>query len=310
MAKKREPKKINLGLIFMIILIAIVVISFVSCTVLMFVEVEPAGDVAQISIDGTLMAGDSGSFLVTGTSSTEIVKLIEKADENEGIKAILFEINSPGGSAVASKEIADAIKRVEKPTYSLIRELGASGAYWAASATDTIVANDLSIVGSIGVIASYIEFAGLLERYNMTYQRLVGGEYKDLGTPFKKLDDDERILLQDKIDKMHDYFIREVASNRGMDVARVREMATGEFYLGFEALELGLVDKLGDKETAIEIIKQDLNMTELDIAEYETTATLMDLFSGVFSSQFFFVGQGIGSAFVDAGIYNKINIIT
>ena len=86
-------------------------------------------------------------------------------EENKDIKAIVLEINSPGGSAVASDEIASAVKKSNKPTVAVIREAGASGGYWIASSTDHIIANRMSITGSIGVISSYLEFSGLIEKY-------------------------------------------------------------------------------------------------------------------------------------------------
>ena len=107
-----------------------------------------------------------------------------------------MEINSPGGSAVASDEIATAVKNAKKPVISLIREVGASGGYWVASASDYIIANRMSITGSIGVISSYLEFSGLMEKYGVGYERLVAGENKDLLTPYKKLEADQKALVQ------------------------------------------------------------------------------------------------------------------
>lgn len=304
-----EKKRISIGLIILIVILALIVLGFVSCTVSLFVDVVPSGNVALIPIEGQLVAGSADGILSSGVSSKDIVNLVEKADKNPSVKAIILEINSPGGSVIATKEIGDAVKRAHKPTYSLIREVGASGGYWIASATDKIIADELSVTGSIGVLSSYVEFAGLLERYNMTYQRLVSGKYKDMGSPFKEMTTDERELLMQKILKIHEYFIKEVAANRKLDVEHVRKLATGEFYLGSEALELGLIDALGNKQTVIEIIKKELNMTEVEIAEYRKTKTLKDIFSEVFSEQFFFIGRGIGSALVDARLSSRIDII-
>ena len=114
-----------------------------------------SGNVALIPIDGVIVGDKDSDFLFESvTSSPEAVELIEKANKNPNIKAIILEINSPGGSAVASEEIANAIRKTNKTTVAWIREAGASGAYWVASATDYVVANRASITGSIVVIAS------------------------------------------------------------------------------------------------------------------------------------------------------------
>src|SRR3989344_424058 len=219
-----------------------------------------------VPISGTIVSTDSGDdFFGSGVvSSKTLVDDIKELDRDDSVKGIIFEIDSPGGTAVASKEIADAIKNLTKPNYALIREVGASGAYWVASASDKIIASPISITGSIGVIAGYLEFSGLFEKYGVNYERLVSGKYKDVGTPYRELTDDERDLLQRKIDMIHEYFIQEVASNRDMDVNYVRNLSTGEFFLGEEALELGLIDKLGNRDTAIELMKNELNDTEID----------------------------------------------
>ena len=311
MAKKEAGK--SRWKLVLIILIVLFMISWIfSCTASLFLGAEGAvsGNVALIEIKGPITVDGLGSFAGEGTSSTQVIEFIKDADENPSIKAILFEINSPGGSAVASKEIADAIARTNKSTYALIREVGASGGYWVASAADHIIANELSKTGSIGVIASYIEFAGLLERYNMTYQRLVAGQYKDMGSPFKILPADEKNILQNKINKIHYYFIGSVAENRNMSIDKVKQIATGEIYLGSEALELGLIDSLGDKEAAVELIKQQLNLTKVEFAEYKKPKSFIEVLAGAFSENFFAIGKGIGSAITEQKTATKLEILT
>jgi protease-4 len=292
----------------MLLIVLLVLSFFVSIVFSMFVEVEPFGNVALIPIKGELSIDSTSSFSSETTGSEEIVNYIEKAAGKTSIKAIVLDINSPGGSPVASREIADAIKRANKTTVAVIREVGASGAYWVASAADYIIADEMSITGSIGVISSYIEFAGLLQRYNMTYQRFTSGKYKDLGDPFKQLQSDEREILQNKMDKIHTIFIKSVAENRKMPEESVRNLATGEFYLGIEAKENGLIDAIGNRETAKDYLRQKLNLTEIEFAEYKRTASLLDLLSGVIAPQSFMVGKGIGSELKDSS--KSMQIIT
>jgi protease-4 len=257
-----------------------------------------SGNVALISIKGTIMSEASSDIFGSSVAdSPTITEYIKMASDNPNIKAIIFEIDSPGGSAVASDEIAAAIKKVNKTTVAWIREIGASGGYWVASATDHIVAHRMSITGSIGVISSYLEFSRLLENYNVTYERLVAGKYKDIGSPFKELTGEERDLFQGELDIIHEYFIDEVAANRNLSKKQVKDMATGMFFLGSQAMDMGLVDELGGKEEAVAYVENKLNITA-QIAEYRPKRTLLDMLSSVFSKQSFFVGKGIGSALI------------
>jgi protease-4 len=253
------------------------------------------GNVALIPIEG-MITGNGGKYLgQTTVSSKEIVKYIESANEDEQIKAIVLEINSPGGSAVASDEIAAAVKKSKLPVISQIREVGASGGYWIASATEQIISNRMSITGSIGVISSYLEFSGLMEEYGISHQRMVAGKYKDVGSPLRKLKEEEEKLLQKKINRIHEYFIEEISENRNLEKDQVKKIATGEFYLGVEALNLGLVDQLGDKETVKEYLKNKHQIIEVDYVVYQKESGFLEMLSGVFSEFFFNVGEGFGS---------------
>ena len=295
---KKEVKKKNP----LVIVLIIVAVSFVCFFIILplaftFLSNIQLGNVALIPIEG-IITGNGASYLGSSTvSSKTIVDYIEQADKNPQVKVILLEINSPGGSAVASDEISTAIKKANKPVVSVIREVGASGGYWIASATEHIVANRMSITGSIGVISSYLEFSGLMEDYGVGYERLVAGERKDIGTPLKKLSVEEKEILQKKLDKIHDFFIEEIALNRNLPESDVRKVATGEFFLGIEALNLGLVDELGDKSTAENYIKNTYNLDEVDYVVYQRQPGLLEAFSLVVSDFFFNIGEGIGSVF-------------
>jgi len=244
------------------------------------------GNVAVIPVHGVITAAGDDGFGGRGASSSDIVKLIQKADDSSAIDVILIEVNSPGGSPVASSEIVEAIKKTEKPTVSVIREVGASGGYWVASAADTVFANQLSITGSIGVIGSYLEIEGLLENYNVTYRRLVKGKYKDAGSPFKELTGEEEQLFDRVLQKLYEAFIADVAANRQMTFGEVQTLANGFVYLGEEALDLGLVDQLGTMDDAIEFIENTYNITAETVV-LERKRTLLDVLSGVVNKKTF-----------------------
>ena len=284
--------------VFVLLLLAILGFIAVGMTSLFVgVDVESlSGNVALISINGIILATEDSTSIFSDVSpSQDIVELIEKADKNSNIKAIILEINSPGGSAVASQEIADAVAKANKTTVAWIREVGASGAYWVASASDHIVANRASITGSIGVIASYLEFPGLLEEYNVSYRRLVSGEYKDIGSPFKEMTKEEKELFQQDLDSIRDYFVSEVAENRHLSKKDVDKVANGLFYLGAQAKELGLVDQLGGKDDVIKYIEKKDGI-KAEIVEYKKEKSLLEVLSKVLSKQSFSVGQGIGNS--------------
>ena len=126
--------------------------------------------IAVINIDGEITSNDNLGFFESGVSSNKIIADLERANKNNGIKAVILEINSPGGVVVGSREIVKEVKGMNKPVIALIRDVGASGAYWIASASEWIIADEMSITGSIGVYSSYLEFSGLLEKYNISYQ--------------------------------------------------------------------------------------------------------------------------------------------
>ena len=309
MAKaKKEVSKWNKVLKIIIIL---VIFSFiVSWIISIFIgEDFKDGNVAVIPIKGIIASENYGVFGQEVSDSQTIVEFIEKADRNPNIKGIIFEINSPGGSPVATEEISDAIKRTNKTTVAWIREMGASAGYWVATSCDKIVASKMSVTGSIGARLSYMEFSGLLKDYNITYQRLIAGKYKDVGDPFTTLGLQERKLLQNYLDKLHEYFISAVAENRGLSEKKVKEIATGMFYLGSEAKELGLVDVLGGKEEAKKIIEEELNITA-ELTEYKEEKRLSDLLGGIFSQQSFFIGKGIGNSLLESRNFNKFEVWT
>ena len=236
------------------------------------------GNVALIPIQGIISVGDSSSFSSGYVTSDSVIESLKKAEKNDNIKAIILDINSPGGSGVAADEISQMIKSIDKPVISVVRELGASAAYWIASSSDTIFANRLSFTGSIGVIGSYLDFSGFIEEYNITYQRFVSGKFKDFGSPFKEPSKEEKEIFQNLIDEVADVFIEEVALNRNIPVDDVRKIATGQIFLGKKSNELGLIDIVGTKEDALKYIENELNIT-VEIKEFKKKKSITDILS-------------------------------
>lgn len=299
--EKQEPQR-SPWIIILFVLFFLTCFSFFVIAVLTFLftdNVLAGGNVAVIPIKGVIMIDeDSSLFSSSGiASSTEIVEQIQLAQEDPTIEAIILDINSPGGAPVASAEITRAIKEANKTTVAVIREVGASGAYWAASAADHIIANEVSITGSIGVLASYIEYSGLMERYNVSYERFVAGKYKDMGTPYREMSEEEKQLYQNELDLMHDIFIRAVAENRDLEYAYVKELATGQIYLGVTALELGLIDKLGSIQEAYTYIEETKGI-EVEPVAFETEKSFWEELASALDQSAFHVGTGIGAVLV------------
>ncbi len=283
-------------IILKIIAVILIILVFLGFLGIFIPQDIKQGNVAVIPIDDLITSGDSGSF-VKGADSNSIVEMIEEAEESKSIKAILLDINSPGGAPVATDEIAQAVKAADKPVIAVIREMGASGAFWIATSADYVFANRMSVTGSIGVQASRLEFGNFLQEYNVTYRQLTAGKYKDTGTIWREMTAEEQTMYKVILDKLHNEFISAVAKNRNLDESFVRELATGFVYLGSEAKEFGLVDELGNKKDALNYIEKQLNITAEPV-EYRQPRSFFEELSGLTENGFYSVGQGIGSSLV------------
>lgn len=183
---------------------------------------------------------------VDETSSEDIIYLIDQANTDDNIKAIILEVDSYGGSAVAAEEINQALQSTDKPTVAFVRSAAASAAYWAASGADTIFASPLSDIGSIGVTMSYLDNTKKNAKDGLTYNSLSAGKFKDYGNPDKILTEDEKKLIMRDLNITHDIFINTVSKNRNLPIEKVKSLADGSSMPGQMALENGLIDQLGD----------------------------------------------------------------
>ncbi|MAF36105.1 signal peptide peptidase SppA [archaeon] len=267
--------------------------------------------IAVIPITGPITISTLPSPLSIASSTSfsgGIIAHIDNADRDNSVKAIIFEINSPGGTVVASKEIADRITKLNKPTVALVREAATSGAYWVASAADVIVADPLSVTGSLGVTGSYVEFSGLLDEYDVDYVQLTTGEFKDTGTPFRDLTSREREIMETKLDIIHEYFITDVARKRKITDENIRKLDSGIFYLGLEAEKLGLVDMLGDKDSAVQVAKDLAKIKDAKVTTYEEKRGLVDFFLGAQAESVYYFGRGFGDAFYSNQIKSRNSV--
>ena len=210
------------------------------------IRVLPRGRVAIIRLYGPISGGGR---------SAAAVELAARLRASRRVPAVVVDIDSPGGSASASDDVFLALERLArvKPLVASIRGVGASGAYLAAMAARRVLANPNAIVGSIGVISASPRLPRLLERAGVSVSVTKAGRLKEMGAPWRDDDDEERTREQDLVNAIYDAFVGRVATARNLAVERVRELATGEVWLGSRAHELGLVDEIGDLERAVEV---------------------------------------------------------
>jgi protease-4 len=188
-------------------------------------------------------------------SPQPVVGQLKKFGDDSSIKAIILHVNSPGGGVAASEEIYREVKRIrtekKKKIVVSIESVGASGAYYVASASDKIYADRGSIVGSIGVIAQWVNYGDLLKWAKLKDVVLKTGEFKDTGNPARDLTPAEQAYMQSLIDNMFGQFIQAVADGRGLKYDDVKSFANGKVWTGEQALAMKLIDSVGDFETAV-----------------------------------------------------------
>jgi protease-4 len=189
--------------------------------------------------------------------SRPIIDQLKRYEDSNSVKAILLNIDSPGGGVAVSQEIYTEIKRLrekkDKIVVAYLSSTGASGAYYVSVATNKIVANPGTIVGSIGVIAEWTNYADLMEWAKLKDIVFKTGEFKDTGSPSRALTDNEKKYFQGLIDDMYVQFLEAVASGRKLDLQEVRSMADGRVFTGRNAKERKLIDEIGNFQDAVDV---------------------------------------------------------
>ncbi|MFZ0290243.1 MAG: signal peptide peptidase SppA [Candidatus Sulfotelmatobacter sp.] len=188
-------------------------------------------------------------------SPEPVVGQLKKFNDDSSIKAIILHVNSPGGGVAASEEIYREVKRIhdekKKRIVVSIETVGASGAYYVSSASNKIYADNGSIVGSIGVIAEWVNYGDLLKWAKLKSIVFKTGEFKDTGNPTRDLTPAEQAYMQSLIDNMFGQFVQAVADGRGMKFDDVKAIANGKVWTGEQALSMKLIDNVGDFEAVV-----------------------------------------------------------
>ncbi len=227
-------------------------------------------NIATIPVHGIITSDDEGFTRLLGlgmiSGARSLIRQINEALADELIVAILVDIDSPGGTPVAADDVMFALHRADKPTVSLVRDIGASAAYWVAAGTDHIVTSPISNIGSIGVTMSYTEQAGAREEEGMRWIDLSSGSFKDAGNPNRRLSEEEQRYFQEQVDTVHTYMIERIARVRPTRTyEEYLEIADGRTFLGKRGVELGLVDTLGGIYEVRAYLADTLGIPERDI---------------------------------------------
>lgn len=248
-------KRLIMGTVVMLaIAFLLLVVFFMALTVLFPYFTGKCVAVVDINMPLTV-EGSPTSLVGTGyPGSEQIANAIEELDMRGDVGAVLFVFNSGGGSVVATHEIYDAVMAVEKPKVSYFREVAASGAYYVATGTDYIVSDRAAITGNIGVKSiTFVSMGGLFEKLGINATTVTSGEYKDIGSPYRNMSEEEYAIMQSIVDEVFEEFKTVIIENRGnkLDRAEFENVTDGRILSGRQAYEIGLVDELGNKDDAL-----------------------------------------------------------
>ena len=196
-----------------------------------------------------------GVVLLQGeiVTASDFVHDLQQAQDDESVQAVVIRINSPGGQVAPSQEMYQALRDLssQKPTVASLGSVAASGGYYVAAAADTVIANRGSLTGSVGVILSLTNVAGLMEKIGVRSEVITAGRLKDMGSPFRPSTEAERAIFQGMADEIHQQFIDDVKLVRPLTPEQIEIVATGRIFTGVEAERVGLVDQLGGFEDSV-----------------------------------------------------------
>jgi protease-4 len=254
-----------------------------------WVDGSGSDKVALIAVEGVIMEEQKseGMFGATTKLVERVRRELAAAEKDKDVKAVLLEVNSPGGSVSASDEIWHLIKkfkeRAKKPVVVWMSGLAASGGYYISAPADVIYCSPTTITGSIGVIMSSFNFSGSMQRFDVQNITIKAGRNKDLLNPFQPIREDHVRIIQDMIDKTYDIFVQRVAEGRaaaGLTEDAVRSLADGRIFLSKEALSLKLVDKEGYREDAFAECRKRAGIQEATLFRYADEHGLLDVLTG------------------------------
>ncbi|WP_165061680.1 signal peptide peptidase SppA [Adlercreutzia sp. ZJ154] len=257
--KAKSGKGWIVGIVVALAIMVVCIVSVVSCSAAIGTIANPFSSLASssptVSINSPSVAviDIDGTIQYDGTScSPEGLKdMLDRAAENNNIKAVVLRVNSGGGVATAGEEMTEYVKNFEKPIVVSSAATNASAAYEISSQADYIFVDKTTAIGSIGVIMQVTDLSGLYDKLGINIDNITSANSKDAGGGSRPLTEEERNWYQSMVDQINDLFIQTVADGRNMDEDEVRSLATGLLFTGVDAVENGLADEIGLFEDAI-----------------------------------------------------------
>jgi protease-4 len=226
-----------------------------------------------VDIDGVISEAKKKELLDEGTSMVEDVReALKRAREDHSIRAVILRINSPGGTVTASDMIHHEIREYSQetgiPVVAVMMDMAASGGYYIACAADRVVASPTTVTGSIGVLMLTVNVQGLEDLAGVEVGAITSGPYKDIMSPFRRMTDEERAIMQGVIDDMYARFVSTVVEGRHLTPERTRELADGRIYTANQALEAGLVDEINYLPQVVDELKEEQGLDDVRVVSY------------------------------------------
>jgi protease-4 len=247
-----------------------------------FVSGSGPNKIAVLPVVGVIGQEGGGVLSAQGATPETLRSQLMQAAGDDNVRAIVLEVNSPGGGVVASDEmyrdILDFKSETKKPVVVSMGDTAASGGYYISMASDRVVANPATLTGSLGVILSYLNYEEAAKKLGLKQVVIKSGPYKDIGSPTRELTGEERRILQDLIDDAYNQFVDVIDKGRpGLSREQVLELANGRIYSGKDAKEVGLVDSLGDLDDAAGEARKLANLDAARVVRYEHNPGLLSL---------------------------------
>lgn len=229
--------------------------------------------VVLIEISGMISSQEGDGLVPTPSLIASVKEQLTRALRDEKVKAVVLRINTPGGTVTASDIIHHELKLFKAsrkiPIVASIMDVGASGGYYIAAASDAVLAHPSSVTGSIGVIMLTVNARGLLEKVGLEATAVMSGPRKDMGSPFRTMTTEERAIFQGLIDSFYQRFLAVVQEGRpNLQMEQIKKLADGRIYTGDQAKAAGLVDEIGYLEDAVDLAKKKAGLTEAQVVMY------------------------------------------
>lgn len=289
----QPPKKSRgwiVALVAVVLVFALLAMGMWSCTS-MFTSVGSLGSGATTDDVDYLMGDAIGVIDIDGTiqydgttASPEGLKAqLDRAEENNHIKAVVLRVNSGGGTATAGEEMADYLRDFSKPVVVSSASMNASAAYEISSQADYIYTAKTTAIGAIGTVMQVTDLSGLMEKLGISVDNIASADSKDSSYGTRPLSEEERAYYQAQVDQINETFIQTVAEGRDMSVEEVSALATGMTFTGMTAVENGLADEIGTKEDAIEKAAELANVTAYTTVDLRDSSSSLSSLLGLMS---------------------------